>query len=352
MNEQHSTLRDVAVRVVDFLENPLTVRDNPDVTFGEFIFACQVLGFIGDTVAIPTLIKWMKKHGEKSDLPYRYFMKAETDAFIGVGTPSVEPLVELLKSEHSETRKFAAYALGKIGDRKAFSALEVVFNDSSESKLVREVAGRALLQLDSEEASKIVPADLVNPSVDFPEADNDDLELVYQFFGSPDNLGAPSGYEPSMSLYKYVEEAAYEYLHGWHHRWEYDFDLDEFEVLAEELKLPREVVDGVGKFDKPFFLCLCGERLQWGYLDRLSKRRWELEDFEGWHFQTGDVICVYCDNCERYAGLSRGLDDAHKDFTSFRWFYLPRLPKQSELITEEELKAKPPNLIKRIKVRF
>ncbi|MEX2704097.1 MAG: HEAT repeat domain-containing protein [Candidatus Freyrarchaeum guaymaensis] len=61
-------------------------------------------------------------------------------------------LTNLLKSEKPETRKFAAYALGRIGDRKALPALARVADNPEEPKLVREVAGRAMQRLNPEKA--------------------------------------------------------------------------------------------------------------------------------------------------------------------------------------------------------
>jgi hypothetical protein len=348
MKKQYTT-KDVAIRVADFLENPRIISDKPDILLGEFIVACHLLGVIGDPSTVPTLIKQLKECGGKPGLTARYFMKAAADALIKIGKPAVEPLIELLKSEHSKTRKFAAYALGKIGDREAFPALEALFNDSRESDLVREVAGRALLRLNPEKAVGIVQADSLSPLEDllgYPKV-KDDMKLINKFYNSLDDLGPPSEYRQSTSLYNYVEEMVYDYLYE-RLEWEEYFNSDWFDELAKKLELPREIVDKAEKININFLLCVCGERLQRKYVDSLSKRVWELCDEEGYHFKTGDVICIYCENCKRYTALERITDDAHPDQIEFFWFYLPRLPKQTELIGEKELEDKPPIWEKRI----
>jgi hypothetical protein len=342
MNEQYAS-KDVAVRVANFLENPRIISSEPGILLGEFIVACQILGVIGDPAAVPTLINQMKQCGGNTGLSSRYFMKAAADALTGIKEQAVKSLTELLKSEHTETRKFAAYALGKIGNREVFPALEKIFNDPYEPEMVREVAGRALLQLDPEKAAETVHADSLTPIEDPTEQPKikDDVKLINQYYNSLDDLGPPSEYKQSTNLYDYVEEVVYDNLYE-KLEWEGGFDPERFDDLAQKLDLPREIIDKVEKIGIHFLLCLCGEHLQRRYVDKLSKRMWELNDDEGYHYKTEDVICVYCENCKRYTALERITDDAHPNQTEFYWFYLPRLPKQTELINEEELEDKPP----------
>lgn len=342
MREQH-TAKDIVIRVADFLENPRIIGDKPDILLGEFIVACHLLGITGDPLAVPTLIKQLKECGEKPGLSARYFMKAAADALIGIGKQAVEPLIELLKSEHPKTRKFAAYALGKIGDRKAFPALEELFRNSKEAEVVREVAGRALLQLDSEKAVKIVQVDNLTPKEDVegrPKA-KDDMKIINKYYNSLDDLGSSTEYRQSISLYEYVEEIVYDYLYE-RLEWTEYFNPDWLEGLAKKLDLPPDIFNKVGKGNINFLLCLCGERLQRRYVDKLSKRVREILDDEGYHYKTVDVICLYCENCKRYTALERITDDAHPNLIEFFWFYLPRFPKQTELIDEKELEEKPP----------
>jgi len=80
-------------------------------------------------------------------------------------------LTNLLKSEKPETRKFAAYALGRIGDRRALPALARVADNPEEPKLVREVAGRAMQRLNPEKAEGMVDPD------SFVEAEDPPLQL-------------------------------------------------------------------------------------------------------------------------------------------------------------------------------
>lgn len=342
MKKQY-TAKDVAIRVADFLENPRIISDKPDILLGEFIVACHLLGVIGDPTAVPTLIKQLKECGGKPGLSARYFMKAAADALIKIGKQAVEPLIELLKSEHPKTRKFAAYALGKIGDMAAFPALEALFKDPKESALVREVTGRALLRLNPEKAVGIVQLDGLTTQEDPMEQTKvkDDMKLINKYYNSLDDLGPPSEYKHSTSLYNYVEEMIYDNLYE-RLEWEEYFNSDWFDELAKKLDLPQEIVDKVEKSNINFLLCLCGERLQRRYVDKLSKRVWELCDDKGYHYKTGDIICIYCENCKRYTALERITDDAHPDQNEFFWFYLPKLPKQTELINEKELEEKPP----------
>ncbi|MEM2146587.1 MAG: HEAT repeat domain-containing protein [Candidatus Jordarchaeaceae archaeon] len=348
MKKQYTT-KDVVIRIADFLENPRIIGDKPDILLGEFIVACHLLGVMGDPLAVPTLIKQLKECGGKPGLSARYFMKAAADALIGIGKQAVEPLIELLKSEHPKTRKLAAYALGKIRDKAAFPALEAVFKDSKEVEVVREVAGRALLQLDPKKAVKILQVDNLTPLEDLegqPKV-KDDIKIIKKYYKSLDDLGYPTEYRYSISLYDYVEEIVYDYLYE-RLEWTEYFNPDWLEGLAKKLDLPPDIFNKVGKGNINFLLCLCGERLQRRYVDKLSKRVREILDDEGYHFKTVDIICLYCENCKRYTALERITDDAHPDQIEFFWFYLPRLPKQTELIDEKQLEEKSPTWENRI----
>ncbi|MEM3586725.1 MAG: HEAT repeat domain-containing protein [Candidatus Jordarchaeaceae archaeon] len=340
MKKQY-TSRDTAIRLVDFLENPRMISDKPDILLGEFILTCHLLGIIGDPATVPTLIKQMRECGGKPGLSARYLIKAATDAIIKIGKYAVEPLIDLLKSEYPSTRKFAAYALGKIGDRKAFQALAELFRDSKESELIREVAGRALLQLDPKKAAGIVKADSLTPTEDLekhPKA-KDDIKIISKYYRSLDELGPASEYKQSMSLYNYVEEMVYDYLYD-RLEWGEYLNPDWLDWFIKKLEIPKEIVSKVEKISINFLLCLCGEQLQKGYVDKLSRRVWEIYDKEGSRLKTVDIMCLYCKNCKRYTALERIMDPAHPDQTEFFWFYLPRLPKQTELIDEKELEDK------------
>lgn len=192
-------------------------------------------------------------------------------------------------------------------------------------------------------------ADRLTPTEDPTELPKikDDLKLINQYYESLDDLGPPSEYQYSTNLYNYIEEVVYDNLYE-RLEWEGCLDPERYNELAKKLKLPREIIDKVEKIDIHFLLCLCGEYLQRRYVDKLSKRMWELNDDEGYHFQTEDVICTYCENCKRYTALERITDDAHPNQDEFYWFYLPRLPNQTELINETELESKPPTWKKEI----
>nr|MDO8081494.1 hypothetical protein [Candidatus Freyarchaeota archaeon] len=80
-------------------------------------------------------------------------------------------------------------------------------------------------------------------------------------------------------------------------------------------------------------------------MEKLSTRVYEVEDDFGYRFVTLDVICAYCTNCKRYTGLERKIDDNNRDWPEIFWFYLPRFPKQTELVNLKQLKSKPPKFI-------
>jgi len=360
MSGQVGTNREVVLRIIDFLERRSTYHDGDlhistvDSYLLDFIFACHILKRLRDPVSIPTLIRLVRKFGEihsrrieknmESREEYgirlaRVPLKNVIDTLIVMGGEAVQPLIELLSSEHVETRKFAAYALGKIGDRRAFPALEKLFK--GESGIVREVAGRALLQLDAEKAAEIVQRDNLTPTEDpLPHFSKTrlkiHLEAISDYYRSLDDLGPPSEYKLSVSLYKYVEGMVGSL--GTVNYWR-EWGLGQLEIY--ELDLPREIVKMINKenMDEHFLPCLCGEYLEWAYVNAISKRLHDFYD-DRYHLVQNDVICVYCKNCKRYTAIQREIDHAYLEGTSFSLFYLPRFPKEEELKQESEIKEK------------
>ncbi|MHA1263515.1 MAG: HEAT repeat domain-containing protein [Candidatus Freyarchaeota archaeon] len=342
-------MRGAVLRVVDFLENQGTVARNAlcrDLV--ELVLCCRALGIIGDPAAVPTLTGLLEKHGKDSHPSDRYCLKAAADALVGIGAEAVQPLVRLLGSEHAETRKFAAYALGKIGDRTAFPALlEAV---KSHRGPVREAAGRALLQIDRERAAEIIKPDSLTPTED-PKTGFSSfkikrtLDMIKHYCGSVDHLGPPSEYRLSINLYEYLEEEIDHFFREDGSFGEYFNPLsDDYDFFVRR-GLPQELIDELAGISNHFLLCLCGENLRWGYVYSLSKRVFEIEDHEGWHFKIRDIICVYCENCKRFAGFAKDVDDAHPGHKDFYKFYLPRFPKPSELVDRKKLEEKKPILI-------
>lgn len=356
-----STNGDVVLRIIDFLEKGESIYP-----FANFVIFCRFLELLGDPAAVPGLINLLKKYGEKHTKYAKsqteedqskagtiyYLLKAATDALIGIGEAAVQPLIELLESEHVELRKFAAYALGKIGRGEAFPALEKIFREPEQPEIVREAAGRALLQLDPQKASKIVQAEKLTPTEDphqikhILKKDLDlkwDLEVINWYYGSLEGLGPPSDYKQSVSLYKHIEPKTnyFKYSDVEYHELEeerfWDFFNEEADRFMEELKLPQELIEEVGETKDQFFPCLCGEYLNYAFVDALSKRI--SEDSHG-HCAVRDVICIYCKNCKRYTALERFQDDRYPEEILFDWFYLPRFPKQTELKREKEIKIK------------
>ncbi|MHA1263588.1 MAG: HEAT repeat domain-containing protein, partial [Candidatus Freyarchaeota archaeon] len=114
-----------------------------------FFIACYILGRLRDPVSIPCLVSKLEKFGEilsrQSERGMerweryltriaRFPLKSAVDALIRIGKEAVQPLIGLLSSEHPETRKYAAYALGKIGSRAAIPALRNIFQNGEEAE--------------------------------------------------------------------------------------------------------------------------------------------------------------------------------------------------------------------------
>ncbi|MHA1604466.1 MAG: HEAT repeat domain-containing protein [Candidatus Freyarchaeota archaeon] len=346
--------RDVALRVVEFLKR------NPNAHFYELVVVCYVLGLLGDPVGIPSLVSLLRERrgGNRTKFDQylarvnQYVKKAAADALIRIGKPAVPQLVELLKSEHTETVKYAAYALGKIGDRKAIPPLlEVVKNHHG---LVREAAGRAILQIDPETAVGTFELDIPSPSQhSLPSVSTAELDLktIKKHYSSIDDLGPPSEYRFSAILYETIKEDIAEYDE------ELESTAGNPDPLIEgppggilrELNIPQEIISKLAEYHYHQILCMCGEYLKVRYVDRLSNRVYLYEDSEeGRVTIMRNVMCVYCENCKRYTGVEKSVEmGLHPPkHPNFFLFYLPRLPKQTELLTWKELKSKPPKLIR------
>ena len=345
MKSRFSVDRGLVLRVADFLDRSRTVTlDYLEDDLIELIAACRILGLLGDPAGIPSLIRALERHGENRNPSDRFVLKNAADALTSIGEEAVQPLITLLESEKPETRKFAAYALGKIGNRRAFPALARVAGDPKEPKLVREVAGRAMQRLNPEKAEEIVDPDSFveaeDPRSGFKDATiNSYLEMIDRYCGSINGLGPPSEYKLSVSLYNYIEEAIKFYNER---RLFMVYLLDDtFNQLTPKLNLPRKLVTEAAKPGEHFLLCLCGENLEWKFVDSLSNRFYEFanETIER------DIMCVYCRHCKRYTGLTRkSSSEWPPDRHTYNWFYLPRFPKRSELISEEELEERPPKI--------
>ncbi len=307
MRSCFSVDRGLVLRVADFLDRRRTIAyDYLEDDLIELIAACRILGLLGDPAGIPSLVRALERHGENKSPSDRFILKNAADALTRTGEEAVQPLTSLLKSEKPETRKFAAYALGRIGDRRALPALTRVADNPEEPKLVREVAGRAMQRLNPEKAEGMVdPNSFVEAEA--PRSSFDDfeiefyLEVIEKYYGSPEEIGPPSEYRLSVSLYNYIEEAIN--FHDKRSLFKAYLLDDTFNQLTPKLGLPRKLVTEAAKPGEHFLLCLCGEYLKWGYVYSISKRVYEIEDHEGWHYVTRDIICVYCENCKRYTAI-------------------------------------------------
>ena len=107
---------------------------------GTRYLAAQALGKIGDEAesAVPSLLIALRA----DDM---YLRMAVTGAFIKIGDPSVPGLVKALFDKNKAVRRASAKALGKIGNKRAITPLEVAVKDSDPT--VRKVCQEALDRL-------------------------------------------------------------------------------------------------------------------------------------------------------------------------------------------------------------
>ncbi len=326
--------------IIDWLENssPVNVQKmgmtQPIVYVGlkEVTAACYTLGAFGDSTAIPSLINLLKQYGGNKLVSDRYCLKAAADALVKIGKASVQPLIELLKSKHFETRKYAAYALGKIGDNRALPTLmEIV---QSQHGLLRETACRALLQIDTKKATEIIQANSLTPKEDINSHFklDQDLETIYWYYDSLDKLGPLSEHTLSKELYNYYMEWGGNYFYE-----DVIKGKSEFEEIFLVKGFPKETINELVKIVYLPPLCLCGEYLEWKYVNSPSREYYY--DEEGEYLK--DMICIYCNNCKRYSGLERTVKTQYPlENRRLYWFYLLRFPNQTELINQEQLEKK------------
>lgn len=97
--------------------------------------ASMQLGRLQAEEAIPLLIKKLASSDQ-------YQATAALHALIRIGKPAVLPLIEATKHEKPAVRRFATYALGKIGNGDAFDAVALLARD--EDATVRRQAAVAL----------------------------------------------------------------------------------------------------------------------------------------------------------------------------------------------------------------
>jgi HEAT repeat protein len=118
----------------------------------ERIRAASALETIGEKAkdAVPFLISMFDDSElvfQPADTPLRASTSPAREAMsalIGIGGPSVEPLIAALRDENTERRKYAAEALGNIADSRAIKPLIAALSDRR--TIVRDNAYKALLQ--------------------------------------------------------------------------------------------------------------------------------------------------------------------------------------------------------------
>jgi HEAT repeat protein len=84
--------------------------------------AAMRLGQLGAEQAVPLLIKKLASHDQ-------YQATAALHALIQIGRPAVLPLVEATRSENAAVRRYAVYALGKIGGGDVIDAIALLARD-------------------------------------------------------------------------------------------------------------------------------------------------------------------------------------------------------------------------------
>lgn len=108
-------------------------------------YASEAVGKIKEGRAIPLLIELL----DDKDISVRFSACA---SLAKIGKPSIDKLADALKNGSIQVRKYAAIALGKIGDEETISVLLNGIKD--ENWQVREAAVQALGQLRTEKALK------------------------------------------------------------------------------------------------------------------------------------------------------------------------------------------------------
>lgn len=115
---------------------------------------------------------------------------------VALGAAAVEPLCHALQDEDANTRRFAATALARIGDRRAVAPLVIAFQ-TSELYVQRYVAA-ALTVLGDERAVDVLYHALLHPEIAHEAlvalhailvraADTVSTDLLYQVTALPDN---------------------------------------------------------------------------------------------------------------------------------------------------------------------
>lgn len=126
------------------VEPLIAALDNPDKNIRRY--SARVLGEIGDERAIEPLILNL------SDVN-KWVRRETSGALSKMGDPATDPLIELLEDSDWKVRGAAAWALGRIGNKKAVEPLiKSLLED--ENGFVRSGAANALGNLEDERAVK------------------------------------------------------------------------------------------------------------------------------------------------------------------------------------------------------
>ncbi len=132
LEDEDWQVRGMAAEALGKIKNPratqVLMRALDDKTAFVRRKAAWALGEIKDPSSIQSLIKTMRD--EDVFIQGQSVEALSQKALIQIGTPSVEPLIISMKKDHYRVRRGAAYALGKIGDRRAVGPLMEALKDA------------------------------------------------------------------------------------------------------------------------------------------------------------------------------------------------------------------------------
>ncbi len=125
------------------VEPLIAVLEDEDVSVQKY--ATDALGRIGDVRAVEPLLLAASKAGPST-------LGKTQVALREIGEPAVEPLIAALQDEDSSVRRWAAWALGEIGDARAVEPLIAALNDRD--FWVRRTTAEALEKITGQELGR------------------------------------------------------------------------------------------------------------------------------------------------------------------------------------------------------
>jgi hypothetical protein len=207
--------------------------------------AAYALGNIGDARAVKPLLKGVKNNTWRIPRP-------EMKAIHKIGKPAVEPLLEELKNEDPEMRKWAAVALGGIKDSRAVEPLVTAIKKETNSKTKSQMI-RYLRWIDFERATEFQePARIPKEKVITKKKTITETRNFITEFMHYDQFGRPKNLDLNNVLGKIVAEKTFEF-HS------YNDKLISKEIITEFPALKKiQIIDynQYGQKLNPKLLCL------------------------------------------------------------------------------------------------